>query len=73
MNTARLGLAAIAALVAFALPSVAQANEVTKWNEIAANTVIAQPPIASQPQAAAVFMATVQGAVMFFPYGGKTC
>jgi len=63
MNTARLGLAAIAALVAFALPSVAQANEVTKWNEIAANTVIAQPPIASQPQAAAVFMATVQGAV----------
>jgi hypothetical protein len=63
MNTARLGLAAIAALTALLLPTVAQANEVTKWNEIAVNTVLAQPPIASQPPAATVFMATVQGAV----------
>jgi hypothetical protein len=63
MKTARLGLAAVAALVALVVPTVAQANEVTKWNEIAANTVLAQPPMASQPPAAAVFMATVQGAV----------
>jgi hypothetical protein len=63
MKTARLGLAAVGALIALALPAVAQANEVTKWNEIAVNTVLAQPPIASAPPAAAVFMATVQGAV----------
>ena len=63
MNRARLGLAAVAALVALALPTLAQANEVTKWNEIAVNTVLAQPPIASSPPAAGVFLATVQGAV----------
>lgn len=63
MKTARLGLAAVAALLALVVPTVAQANEVTKWNEIAVNTLLAQPPIASQPPAAAVFMATVQGAV----------
>jgi hypothetical protein len=49
--------------VALALPGVARANEVTKWNEIAVNTVNAQPPITSQAQAGAVFMAMVQGAV----------
>src|SRR5689334_13538565 len=63
MKSARLGLAAVGALLALVLPTVAQANEVTKWNEIAVNTVLLQPPIASQPPAAAVFMATVQGAV----------
>jgi hypothetical protein len=63
MKRARLGLAAVAALLALALPTVAQANEVTKWNDIAVTTLLLQPPIASQPPAAAVFMATVQGAV----------
>jgi len=63
MRTARLGLAAVGALVALVLPTVAQANEVTKWNDIAVTTLLAQPPIASQPPAATVFMATVQGAV----------
>jgi len=65
MKTARLGLAAVAALVALVLPTVAQANEVTKWNEIAANTVLAptQPATVSSPPAAGVFMAMVQGAV----------
>ncbi len=41
----------------------AQPNEVTKWNAIAQNTVLAQPPNASAPPAAAVFMAMVQGSV----------
>jgi hypothetical protein len=65
MKTARLGLAAVAALVALVLPTVAQANEVTKWNEIAANTVLAptQPALVSAAPAAGVFMAMVQGAV----------
>jgi hypothetical protein len=63
MKTARLGLAAVAALLALVLPTVAQANEVTKWNELAVNTVNAQPPITSQAQAGAVFVAMVQGAV----------
>jgi hypothetical protein len=55
--------AGVVAALALAAPAVAQANEVTKWNEIAVNTVLAQPPIASAPPAATVFMATVQGAV----------
>lgn len=65
MKTARLGLAVLAALVALVLPTVAQANEVTKWNEIAANAVLAptQPATVSSPPAAGVFMAMVQGAV----------
>jgi hypothetical protein len=65
MKTARLGLAAVAALVALVLPTVAQANEVTKWNEIAANTVLAptQPATVSSAPSAGVFMAMVQGAV----------
>jgi hypothetical protein len=64
MKTARLSLAAIGALLAFALPTVAQANEVTKWNEIAVNTINAQPaPVTSAPNAGAVFTAMVQGAV----------
>jgi len=63
MKRARLGFAVVAALAALALPTLAQANEVTKWNEIAVTTVLAQPPIASGPPAAGVFLATVQGAV----------
>ena len=35
----------------------------TKWNEIAVNTVNAQPPIASAPPAGSVFVAMAQGAV----------
>src|SRR5262245_6917443 len=63
MNTARLGLAAAGARLALAVPTVAQANEVTNWNNIAVTTLLVQPPVASQPPAAAVFMAMVQGAV----------
>jgi hypothetical protein len=63
MKTVRLGLASVGALVALALPTMAQANEVTKWNDIAVTTLLAQPPVASQPPGAAVFMAMVQGAV----------
>jgi hypothetical protein len=56
--------AALAATVALAVPTVAQAgNEVTKWNEIAVSTVNAQPPLTSAPPAAAVFVGMVQGAV----------
>jgi hypothetical protein len=47
-----------------AVRALAQAgNEVTKWNEIAVNTVIAQPPLMSAAPAGAVFVAMVQGAV----------
>jgi hypothetical protein len=64
MTPARLGwLAVLGAAVALAVPAVAQANEVTKWNEIAVGTINAQPPITSAPPAGAVFMAMVQGAV----------
>src|SRR4051812_40555821 len=64
MKSARCGgLAALAAAVALAVPALAQANEVTKWNNVAMNTVLAQPPIASAPPASGVFMAMVQGAV----------
>jgi hypothetical protein len=64
MKSARLGrLAVLGAAVALAVPAVAQANEVTKWNEIAVSTINAQPPITSGPPAGAVFVAMVQGAV----------
>jgi len=64
MKSARLGrLAVLGAAVALAIPAVAQANEVTKWNEIAVNTINAQTPITSGPPAGAVFVAMVQGAV----------
>ncbi|MFL5918283.1 MAG: vanadium-dependent haloperoxidase [Gaiellaceae bacterium] len=42
---------------------MAQANEVTKWNELAVSTVTSQPPITSAPPATSVFLAMVQGAV----------
>src|SRR4029450_1429537 len=64
MKPRRLGrLAVPGAAVALAVPAVASANEVTKWNEIAVNTVNAQTPITSAPNAGAVFVAMVQGAV----------
>ena len=63
MNVGLGRLAVVGAAVALAVPGVAQANEVTKWNNIAVNTVLAQPPITSGPPAAAVFLAMVQGAV----------
>ena len=56
-------VAAVAAVFALALPAVARANEVTAWNTIALNTVLAQPPISSSPNSTAVFMAMTQGAV----------
>jgi hypothetical protein len=66
MNAARFGrLAAFGAAVALAVPVVAQANEVTKWNAIAVNTMLAptQPAFTSGAPAAAVLTAMVQGAV----------
>jgi hypothetical protein len=66
MRGSRLGwLATLGAAVALAVPALAQANEVTKWNEIAVNTINAptQPAIVSAPNAGAVFTAMVQGAV----------
>jgi hypothetical protein len=64
MKPARLRrLAVLGATAALAVPAVAQANEVTKWNEIAVNTINAQPPLTSAPPAGAVFVAMVQGAV----------
>jgi VCPO second helical-bundle domain len=65
MNQRRVGrFAVLVAAVALAFPAVAQAgNEVTKWNEIAVNTVNAQAPITSAANAGAVFVAMVQGAV----------
>src|SRR5512133_480482 len=65
MKAARLGrLAVFGAAVALAVPAVAQANEVTKWNEIAVGTINAQPAgVTSAPPAGAVLVAMVQGAV----------
>ena len=64
MKHARLAwLAAFGAAVALAAPTVASANEVTKWNEITVNTVNAQAGITSAPPAGSIFVAMVQGAV----------
>src|SRR5215212_8948044 len=64
MNAARCGrLAVLGAALALAVPAVAQANEVTKWNELAVSTVNAQPPLTSAPNAGSIFIAMVQGAV----------
>lgn len=61
---ARLGrLAVLAGVLALAVPALAQANEVTKWNGLAVSTVNAQPALASSPNAASIFMAMTQGAV----------
>src|SRR5580765_7270649 len=64
MKVARFGrLAVLVGAVAIAVPAVAQANEVTKWNEIAVSTVNAQPPLTSAPNAGSIFVAMAQGAV----------
>src|SRR5215471_12880168 len=63
MKVTRLGLATVGAVLALTIPAVAQANEVTNWNTIALNTVLAQPPIGSSANSSAVFMAMTQGAV----------
>ena len=65
MNPIHIGrLAVLGVAIALAVPAVASsANEVTKWNEIAVNTVNAQPPITSAPPAGSIFVAMVQGAV----------
>jgi vanadium-dependent haloperoxidase-like protein len=64
MKAARFSrLAVLCGVLALAVPAVAQANEVTKWNEIAVNTINAQPPLTSAPNAGSVFIAMVQGAV----------
>jgi hypothetical protein len=65
MRPALLGrLAALLPVAAPAVPATtAAANEVTNWNAIAQNTVLAQPPITSAVPASAVFMGMVQGAV----------
>src|SRR5437773_443255 len=52
------------ALVALASPPVAQANEVTHWNQIATDTLAAFPPAAGgAPNALQVNMGMTQGAV----------
>src|SRR5215213_7385043 len=63
MKAGRFGLAVFGGAVALAVPTVAQANEVTKWNEIAVSTVNAQPSLTSAPNAGSIFVAMAQGAV----------
>jgi hypothetical protein len=55
---------ALAALVLLAAPAVAQANEVTHWNRIATDTLVAVPgPAGGAPSALQVNLAMPQGAV----------
>jgi len=56
-------LAALCAGVALAVPTVASANEVTKWNDIGMSTIAAQTALTSSPNATMVFAAMMQGAV----------
>ena len=66
MRPGRIWPAAIAALTAVALaaPGVAQATEVTNWNRIATNTLVAFPgPAGGAPPALQINMAMTQGAV----------
>ena len=54
----------VLALVALASPPVAQANEVSHWNQIATDTLVAFPPAAGgAPNALQVNMGMTQGAV----------
>ena len=56
--------AVLAAAVAFAAPAAAQANEVTDWNRIATNTLVAFPGAAGgAPPALNINMGMTQGAV----------
>jgi hypothetical protein len=60
----RVWLAGLALVAALAAPAVAQANEVTKWNEIAGNTLVAFPgPGGGAPPALQINMGMTQGAV----------
>jgi hypothetical protein len=66
MRPRRIWPAAIAALLALALaaPAVAHATEVTNWNRIATNTLVAFPlPAGGAPPALQINMAMTQGAV----------
>jgi hypothetical protein len=64
MSSTRVWLAALALAVALAAPAVAQANEVTDWNQIAANTLVAFPAAAGgAPPALQINMAMAQGGV----------
>jgi hypothetical protein len=57
-------LTALALGVALAAPLVAQANEVTKWNQIATNTLVQFPgPGGGAPPALQINMGMTQGAV----------
>ena len=66
MRLRRIWSAAIAALgaVALAAPAAAQPNEVTNWNRIATDTLLAfPPPVGGAPPALQINMAMTQGAV----------
>ena len=66
MRPGRIWPAALAALTAVALaaPAVARATEVTNWNRIATNTLVAFPgPAGGAPPALQINMAMTQGAV----------
>jgi hypothetical protein len=55
---------ALAAFALLAAPAVAQANEVTHWNQIATDTLVAVPgPAGGAPPALQVSMGMTQGAV----------
>ena len=55
---------ALAAFALLAAPAVAQANEVTRWNQIATDTLVAVPgPASGAPSALQVNLAMPQGAV----------
>ena len=57
-------LAALGTVVLLAVPGVAAANEVTKWNEIAVTTVNSQSsPLVSAAHAGPIFVAMASGAV----------
>jgi hypothetical protein len=61
MRPTRVWIAAVATLVAFAVPGVARADAVTDWNAIASNAIVT---IAGQPPAvSALSFAIVQGAI----------
>jgi hypothetical protein len=56
--------AVFVAAVALAVPATAQANEVTHWNRIAMNTLVAFPgPAGGAPPALQIHMGMTQGAV----------
>src|SRR5215218_5840609 len=56
--------AALAAAVALAAPAIAQASEVTNWNQIAVNTLTGLPgPAGGAPPASQINMGMTQGAV----------